>query len=43
MLEAIVVLLKGRNLSRILAGLGVTLELSAFPSCCPWFWGWCWA
>ena len=29
MLEAIAVLLKGRNLSRIMAGLGVTLELSA--------------
>lgn len=29
MLEAIEVLLKGRNLSRILAGLGVTLKLSA--------------
>lgn len=29
MLEAIAVLLKGRNLPRIMAGLGVTLELSA--------------
>ncbi|MBQ8507443.1 MAG: amino acid ABC transporter permease [Clostridia bacterium] len=29
MLEAIAVLLKGRNLSRILEGLGVTLQLSA--------------